>query len=254
MEDSGPAAAERRCPRRLGAELVTVDAGDRTLRAAIDEAIRDWVADPEGTYYLLGSCVGPHPYPWIVAELQAVIGEEARRQLLEACGSLPELVAAAVGGGSNALGLFRAFLADRDVALLGLEAGGDGARPGRHAATVRHGRPGVLHGCYSLLLQDDDGQVLDTHSISAGLDYPGVGPAHAFLAEIGRVSYETVSDAEALAALDLCCAREGILPALESAHALAGAARWARDRGGARVVVGLSGRGDKDLDTLRGGA
>jgi len=236
--------------RRLGARLVEVREGDRTLRAAIDEAIRDWVSDPEGTYYLLGSAVGPHPYPWIVRELQSVIGREARAQILQRAGRLPDLVAACVGGGSNAIGLFHAFLGDGPVDLLGVEAGGRGGGPGENAATLRHGRPGVLHGSHSLLLQDAHGQVLGTHSVSAGLDYPGVGPEHAFLREIGRVRYEAASDAEAVAAFEECAASEGILPALEPAHALAGARRWAREHPGALVLVGLSGRGDKDLPAL----
>ena len=253
----GAVDAERQRPnvdrmRRLGAEVRLVDSGDRTLRAAIDEAMRDWVAHPRDTYYLLGSAVGPHPYPWLVRELQCVIGREARRQFLERAEALPSAVFACVGGGSNAIGLFHPFLADRDVTLVGVEAGGRGARAGENAATLVHGRPGVLHGSYSLLLQDDDGQVVETHSISAGLDYPGVGPEHALLREIGRVVYVTASDDEAVAALAECCASEGILPALESAHALAGARRYASAHPQARILVGLSGRGDKDLEAIGG--
>ncbi len=236
--------------RRLGAEVVPVTSGDRTLRAAIDEALRDWVSDPEGTYYLLGSVVGPHPYPYLVRELQAVIGREAREQFLARTGALPELVVACVGGGSNAIGLFHAFLGDPVVEIVGVEAGGRGAGLGENAATLSFGRPGVLHGTYSLLLSDDHGLVHETHSISAGLDYPGVGPEHAFLATLGRVRYEYAGDAEALAALDECCELEGILPALESAHAFAGAKRWARAHPGKRLLIGLSGRGDKDMPTL----
>jgi tryptophan synthase beta chain len=236
--------------RRFGAELVPVAAGDATLRAAIDEALRDWVSDPDGTYYLIGSVVGPHPYPWLVATLQAVIGTEARAQLQAARGRLPDAVAACVGGGSNAIGLFRAFVADEAVELHGFEAGGRGAAVGEHAATVSYGSPGVLHGAYSLLLHDGDGQIRDTHSIAPGLDYPGVGPEHALLARSGRVRYESVSDREALEAFDACCRLEGILPALESAHALAGASRIARARPSALILVGLSGRGDKDLAAL----
>ncbi|MCL7972193.1 MAG: tryptophan synthase subunit beta [marine benthic group bacterium] len=236
----------------LGAEVVQVTSGDRTLRAAIDEALRDWVSDPEGTYYLLGSAVGPHPYPWLVRELQAVIGIEARDGMIRATGSLPDGVVACVGGGSNAIGLFHPFLADAEVELLGIEAGGSGTGLGEHAATASHGSPGVLHGSRSLLLQDPYGQVRDTHSVSAGLDYPGVGPEHSFLAEIGRVRYEAVGDGEAVAALEECAAAEGIIPALESAHALAGAKRWARERPGAVILLGLSGRGDKDLGILDG--
>jgi tryptophan synthase beta chain len=236
--------------RRLGAEVIPVTSGDQTLRAAIDEALRDWVSDPEGTYYLLGSVVGPHPYPYLVRELQAVIGREARDQIVQRAGGLPDLVIACVGGGSNAIGLFHGFLADPDVQILGIEAGGHGAGLGANSATISFGRPGVLHGCYSLLLSDDDGQVQETHSISAGLDYPGVGPEHALLATTGRVSYASADDAEALDALDECCELEGILPALETAHAFAGAKRWARDNPGKRILIGLSGRGDKDMPTL----
>jgi len=251
----GSVDAERQAPNvlrmnRLGAEVVKVTTGDQTLRAAIDEALRDWVSDPEGTYYLLGSAVGPHPYPWLVRSLQSVIGNEARKQILEAVGELPDVAIACVGGGSNAIGLFHAFISDPDVELLGVEAGGSGPETGCHGATIAHGRMGVLHGSHSLLLQDEHGQVSDTHSISAGLDYPGVGPEHAFLASIGRASYTTASDAEALSALEECCALEGILPALESAHALAGARSWAADRPGCRILIGLSGRGDKDMPAL----
>jgi len=234
----------------FGAEVRAVTSGDQTLRAAIDEALRAWVADPDGTYYLIGSVVGPHPYPWLVREFQAVIGREARAQVLERGPRLPDALVACVGGGSNAIGLFHAFVHDERVALLGIEAGGTGSEPGRHAATLAHGSPGVLHGSYSLLLQDAHGQVLETHSISAGLDYPGVGPEHALLQAAGRARYETASDAEALAASAECCALEGILPALESAHALAGARRWAAAHPGGTVLVGLSGRGDKDLGVL----
>ena len=236
--------------RRLGAELVPVESGDQTLRAAIDEALRAWVADPESTYYLLGSAVGPHPYPWLVCELQSVIGREARAQCLEQEGRLPDVAVACVGGGSNAIGLFHPLLGDERISLLGIEAGGAGADRGQNAATILNGTPGVLHGSFSALLQDEHGQIVETHSVAAGLDYPGVGPEHAFLNAIGRVQYESVSDAEALAAVDECCRLEGILPALEPAHALAGAKRWAVDHPGACILIGLSGRGDKDLATL----
>ncbi len=251
----GSVDCERQAPNvdrmhRLGAEVVPVTSGDQTLRAAIDEALRDWVSDPEGTYYLLGSAVGPHPYPYLVRELQSVIGREARAQLLEQAGGLPDAVIACVGGGSNSIGLFHAFLADRDVAIIGVEAGGRGSGLGDNSATLGSGTPGVLHGSYSMLLQDRDGQIQETHSISAGLDYPGVGPEHSLLASIGRVSYETASDDEALDALDECARLEGILPALETAHALAGARRWAAANPGGRIVLGLSGRGDKDMPTL----
>jgi tryptophan synthase beta chain len=240
--------------RRLGAELSPVDVGDRTLRAAIDEAIRDWVSDPGDTYYMIGSAVGPHPYPWLVRTFQAVIGREARAQLRAVRGVLPDAVAACVGGGSNAIGLFAAFLGDPSVALHGFEAGGRGPGPGEHAATVTHGTPGVLHGALSLLLQDADGQAEDTHSVAPGLDYPAVGPEHAFLARSGRAVYAPVGDGEALDAFGACCALEGIIPALESAHALAGARRLAVDRPGRLLVVGLSGRGDKDLPALMAAA
>ena len=251
----GAVDARRQAPNvfrmlQLGAVVHEVETGDQTLRAAIDAALREWVSDPVETYYLLGSAVGPHPYPYLVRELQSVIGDEARWQVLEACGQLPDTAVACVGGGSNAIGLFHPFVADRDVALLGIEAGGCGTLTGQHAATLGHGRPGVLHGCFSQLLQDGDGQVSETHSVSAGLDYPGVGPEHALLAAVGRAHYESVGDDAALEALDQCCLREGILPALESAHALAGARRVARQNPGSIVLVGLSGRGDKDLPVL----
>jgi tryptophan synthase beta chain len=236
----------------LGASVVAVHNGDRTLRAAIDEALRDWVSDPTGTYYLLGSAIGGHPYPYIVRELQAVIGREARAQMLEHAGALPDAVIACVGGGSNAIGLFHPFLGDEAVELLGVEAGGRGVALGDNAATLAHGRPGVLHGSYTVLLQNEDGQIQETHSISAGLDYPGVGPEHALLRQIGRVQYQSATDEEALAGVRECCELEGIIPALESAHALAGARRLAAQRPGARLLVGLSGRGDKDMQTLSG--
>jgi tryptophan synthase beta chain len=250
----GAVDIERQAPnvdrmRRLGAEVVAVTSGDQTLRAAIDEAIRDWVSDPAGTYYLIGSAIGPHPYPLLVRNLQAVIGREARAQILSA-DDLPDAVFACVGGGSNAIGLFHGFLGDRDVQLFGIEAGGTGSALGQHSATLAHGRPGVLHGANTVLLYDADGQIQETHSVSAGLDYPGVGPEHALLQMIGRVHYESASDAEALAALDELCAAEGILPALESSHALAGARRWALNHPGKRILIGLSGRGDKDMPIL----
>ncbi|MEE8477322.1 MAG: tryptophan synthase subunit beta [Gemmatimonadales bacterium] len=242
--------------RLLGAEVVPVEAGDATLRAAIDEAMRDWVSDPEGTFYLLGSVVGPHPYPWLVREFQRVIGIEARDQFLNCTGGLPDACIACVGGGSNAIGLFHPFL-DDPVELIGIEAGGAPGRSGieggaGHAATITHGSPGVLHGCYSMLLQDSDGQILETHSVSAGLDYPGVGPEHAFLNISSNAHYYTVNDSEAIHALEECSRLEGILPALETAHALAGARNYGRDHPGASVLLGCSGRGDKDLDILAG--
>ncbi len=251
----GAVDMERQAPnvgrmRLLGAEVVPVTGGDQTLRAAIDEALRDWVSDPDGTYYLLGSAVGPHPYPYLVREFQSVIGLEARAQMLEQAGALPDVAVACVGGGSNAIGLFHPFVRDTGVALLGLEAGGTGRGLGQNAASLAYGTPGVLQGCYSLLLQDEHGQIQETHSVSAGLDYPGVGPEHALLASIGRVNYEAAEDDESLAALAECCHAEGILPAIETAHAFAGAKRWAREHPGSRVLIGLSGRGDKDMPTL----
>jgi tryptophan synthase beta chain len=252
----GAVDMERQAPnvgrmRLLGATVVPVTSGDRTLRAAIDEALRDWVSDPLGTYYLLGSVVGPHPYPYLVRELQAVIGREARAQMLEVTGRLPDALIACVGGGSNSIGAFHAFLADAGVEIIGVEAGGRGAGLGDNAATVAYGRPGVLHGTYSMLLQDADGQIQETHSVSAGLDYPGVGPEHALLAALGRVHYETAGDEESLASVRSLSELEGILPAIESAHALAAAERWARAHPGGTVLVCLSGRGDKDMPTLQ---
>ncbi len=235
---------------QLGAEVVPVTGGDRTLRAAIDEAFRDWVADPEGSYYLLGSAVGPHPYPYLVRELQSVIGREARAQMLELAGGLPDAAFACVGGGSNAIGLFYPLLGDAGTALFGVEAGGRGPGLGDNSATLATGTPGVLHGSYSVLLHDRDGQIQETHSVSAGLDYPGVGPEHSLLKAIGRVEYISATDEEALEALRECCSSEGILSAIESAHAFVGARRWARDNPGKRILIGLSGRGDKDMPTL----
>jgi tryptophan synthase beta chain len=251
----GAVDMERQAPnvgrmKLLGAEVVPVTGGDQTLRAAIDEALRDWVSDPDGTYYLLGSAVGPHPYPYLVREFQSVIGLEARAQMLEQAGALPDAVVACVGGGSNAIGLFHPFVRDTGVNLLGLEAGGTGTGLGQNAASLAYGTPGVLQGCYSLLLQDEYGQIQETHSVSAGLDYPGVGPEHALLASIGRVAYEAAGDEESLEALAECCRAEGILPAIETAHAFAGAKRWAREHPGSRILIGLSGRGDKDMPTL----
>ncbi|MSQ91797.1 MAG: tryptophan synthase subunit beta [Gammaproteobacteria bacterium] len=252
----GAVDMERQAPnvgrmKLLGAEVIPVTSGDQTLRAAIDEAMRAWVADPMGTYYLLGSAVGPHPYPYLVRELQSVIGREARAQMLAAAGGPPDIAIACVGGGSNAIGLFHPFLNDGSVMLLGIEAGGRGSGLGDNAATLAFGRPGVLHGSFTMLLQDAHGQIQETHSVSAGLDYSGVGPEHALLHAIGRVRYEVANDDEALAAVDLCSRLEGILPALESAHALAGARRHAMEHPGSRILVGLSGRGDKDMSTLQ---
>jgi tryptophan synthase beta chain len=252
----GSVDMERQAPnvgrmKLLGAEVVPVTSGDQTLRAAIDEALRDWVSDPDGTYYLIGSAIGPHPYPYLVREFQSVIGLEARAQMLDQAGALPDVAVACVGGGSNAIGLFHPFVKDLGVKLLGLEAGGTGSGLGQNAASIAYGTPGVLQGCYSLLLQDPHGQIQETHSVSAGLDYPGVGPEHALLASIGRVRYEGAEDDESLAALAECCQAEGILPAIESAHAFAGAKRFARANPGSRILIGLSGRGDKDMPTLQ---
>ncbi|HWK74227.1 MAG TPA: tryptophan synthase subunit beta [Povalibacter sp.] len=252
----GSVDMERQAPnvgrmKLLGAEVVPVTSGDQTLRAAVDEALRDWVTDPNGTYYCIGSAIGPHPYPYIVRELQSVIGREAREQMLAITGKLPDIAVACVGGGSNAIGLFHPFVKDHEVALLGLEAGGAGDGLGQNAASLAYGSPGVLQGTYSMLLQDENGQIQETQSVSAGLDYPGVGPEHALLMTIGRVKYEAVNDDDALAALAECCAAEGILPAIESSHALAGAKRHARANPGSRILIGLSGRGDKDMPTLQ---
>lgn len=240
--------------RLLGAEVRAVTSGSQTLKDAINAAIRDWVTNVRSTYYLLGSALGPHPYPTMVRDFQAVIGREARRQVLEQVGRLPDLCLACVGGGSNAIGLFDAFRGDPQVRLVGVEAGGQGLASGKHAARFgdpRLGRPGVLHGTYTYLLQNDDGQVAATHSISAGLDYPAVGPEHAYLREIGRAEYTAIEDDQALAGFQLLARSEGILPALESAHAIAEAARLAPDyRPDQVLLINLSGRGDKDLDSV----
>jgi tryptophan synthase beta chain len=236
--------------RLLGAEVIPVTAGSRTLKDAINEAMRDWVTNVDSTHYLLGTVAGPHPFPMMVREFHRIIGEEARAQVLELAGRLPDLVAACVGGGSNAIGIFHAFLDDPQVELLGLEAGGDGIETGRHASSITGGLPGVLHGNRTFVLQDEDGQTIESHSISAGLDYPGVGPEHAWLAESGRARYEPVTDTEAMDAFQLLSRTEGIIPAIESAHALAGAIREGRRLGPDGVIlVNLSGRGDKDVDT-----
>ena len=236
--------------KMLGAEVVSVTSGSRTLKDAINEALRDWVASVDTTSYLFGTAAGPHPFPSMVRDLTRGIGDEARRQVLELDGRLPDAAVACVGGGSNAIGLFTAFIDDPDVRLVGIEAGGDGVETGRHAATITGGGVGVLHGARSFLLQDDDGQTVESHSISAGLDYPGVGPEHSFLADIGRASYVPATDAEAMSAFDLLCKTEGIIPAIESAHALAGALRLAEELGpDSTILVNLSGRGDKDVHT-----
>ena len=234
----------------LGAEVVPVRTGSRTLKDAINEAMRDWVANVADTHYLLGTVAGPHPFPQMVRDFHRVIGVEARAQLLAEYERLPDLVAACVGGGSNAIGIFHAFLDDPDVALYGFEAGGEGIESGRHAATITGGAVGVLHGTRSYLLQDDEGQTIESHSVSAGLDYPGVGPEHAWLAQTGRARYEPIDDDAAMSAFALLSRTEGILPAIESAHALAGALRVGRELGPeALILVSLSGRGDKDVVT-----
>ena len=236
--------------RLLGAEVIAVKTGSRTLKDAINEAMRDWVTNVETTNYIFGTVAGPHPFPEMVRDFQKIIGEEARAQVLELTGALPTAVVACVGGGSNAIGIFHAFLDDADVALYGFEAGGEGVDTERHAATITKGRPGVLHGARSYLLQDDDGQTIESHSISAGLDYPGVGPEHSWLASIGRAEYRAVTDAAAMEALRLLTRTEGIIPAIESAHALAGAIELGKELGPeATILVNLSGRGDKDMDT-----
>ena len=235
--------------RLLGAEVVAVTTGSRTLKDAINEALRDWVANVAGTHYLLGTVAGPHPFPTMVRDFHSVIGIEARSQMLDQFGSLPDAVVACVGGGSNAIGIFHAFL-DDDVRLVGMEAAGDGVANGRHAATLSAGRPGVLHGAMSYLLQNQDGQTLESHSISAGLDYPGVGPEHSWLKDIGRAEYVPVTDSEAMEALRTLSQTEGIIPAIETAHALAGISQLMPTlKPGSKVLVNLSGRGDKDMET-----
>jgi tryptophan synthase beta chain len=237
--------------RLLGAEVLKVDAGSRTLKDAINEAMRDWVTNVGDTYYLLGSVLGPHPYPLMVREFQAVIGREAREQILELAGRLPDAIVACVGGGSNAIGMFDAFIADRGVRLIGVEAGGDNIVPGRHAARFAGGSAGVLQGTRTFVLQDEDGNIEPTHSISAGLDYAAVGPEHAWLRESGRAEYGYVTDDAALEAFQALARLEGILPALESAHAIAYARTLAEELGSsANIVVNLSGRGDKDVQTV----
>lgn len=251
----GAVDVERQAPNvdrmvRLGAEVCPVETGDKTLRAAIDEALREWVTDPAGTYYLIGSAVGAHPYPYLVRELQSVIGQEARQQMIDQAGGLPDVAFACVGGGSNAIGLFYPLLGDSEIELIGVEAGGTGDGLGQNAATLATGTPGVLQGSYSIILQDQHGNVQETHSISAGLDYSGVGPEHALLQAAGRVTYVAASDSDALAALEELCETEGILTALETAHAYASAREWAQANPGKRILIGNSGRGDKDMPTL----
>ena len=233
----------------LGAEVIPVTSGSRTLKDAINEALRDWVASVDDTHYMLGTAAGSHPFPAMVRDFCRGIGDEARAQCLELTGALPDSVAACVGGGSNAIGLFTAFVEDPAVAIFGFEAGGDGVDTGRHAATINAGQVGVLHGARTYVLQDEDGQTTESHSISAGLDYPGVGPEHAWLAETGRASYRPVTDAAAMDAMALLSRAEGIIPAIESAHAVAGALEVAEEQPGTTILVNLSGRGDKDMGT-----
>ncbi|MGK8504965.1 tryptophan synthase subunit beta [Nocardia asiatica] len=236
--------------RLLGAEVISVTSGSQTLKDAINEALRDWVTNAEDTYYCFGTAAGPHPFPMLVRDFQRIVGMEARAQVQASTGRLPDAVVACVGGGSNAIGIFHAFLDDADVRLIGYEAAGDGVDTGRHAATFTGGTPGAFQGAYSYLLQDEDGQTIESHSISAGLDYPGVGPEHAYLKDIGRAEYQPVTDTEAMDALLLLSRTEGIIPAIESAHAVAGALRLGKELGpDAIILVNLSGRGDKDMDT-----
>ena len=234
----------------LGAEVVPVTSGSRTLKDAINEAMRDWVTNVADTHYLLGTVAGPHPFPTMVRDFHKIIGEEAREQMLALTGRLPDAILACVGGGSNAIGIFNAFIPDRQVRLIGLEAGGDGIETGRHAATITGGTPGVLHGTRSYVLQDANGQTIESHSISAGLDYPGVGPEHAYLHDIGRAEYRAINDDAAMAAFSLLSRTEGIIPAIETAHALAGAILVGKELGPtANLLINLSGRGDKDVQT-----
>ena len=234
----------------LGAEVVSVQSGSQTLKDAINDAMRDWVTNVDRTHYILGTVTGPHPFPMMVRDFQRVIGDEARQQVIDLTGSLPDAVIACVGGGSNAMGIFTAFLEDADVRLYGFEAGGDGVETGRHAARMAGGSPGVLHGTRTYVMQDEMGQTVPSHSISAGLDYPGVGPQHAWLHETGRATYAPISDVEAMAAFELVCRTEGIIPAIESAHAVAGALQVGRELGPDSVLlVNMSGRGDKDVAT-----
>jgi len=236
--------------RLLGAEVIPVTTGSRTLKDAINEALRDWVANVDTTHYLLGTAAGGHPFPMMVRNFHKVIGNEARAQVLEQAGRLPDAVTACVGGGSNAIGIFHGFIDDKDVRLVGFEPGGHGIESGEHGATLSEGSPGMLHGAKSYLLQDEDGQTIEAYSISAGLDYPGVGPEHAWLKDTGRAEYRSVTDAEAMAAFQLLSRTEGIIPAIESAHALAGTIKLGQELGpDGLIVVCLSGRGDKDMDT-----
>jgi tryptophan synthase beta chain len=234
----------------LGAEVIPVTTGSKTLKDAINEAMRDWVTNVDTTHYLLGTVAGPHPFPEMVRDFHKIIGEEAREQVLELTGRLPDAVLACVGGGSNAIGIFHRFIADENVRLIGLEAGGDGIETGRHASTISGGSVGVLHGTRTYVLQDENGQTVESHSISAGLDYPGVGPEHAILNDTGRAEYRSITDAEAMEAFSLLSKTEGIIPAIETAHALAGAMKVGKELGPDSILlINLSGRGDKDVHT-----
>ena len=236
--------------KMLGAEVVPVTQGSKTLKDAINEAMRDWVTNVKTTHYLLGTVAGPHPFPTVVRDFHKIIGEESRDQILKLTGRLPDAVLACVGGGSNAIGIFHAFIQDNQVRLIGLEAGGSGIESGKHASSISGGSPGVLHGNRTYVLQDSDGQTMESHSISAGLDYPGVGPEHAYLHDIGRAEYYSITDDEAMSAFSLLCKSEGIIPAIETAHALAGAIKIGKELGSkANLLINLSGRGDKDVQT-----
>ena len=236
--------------KMLGAEVVPVTQGSKTLKDAINEAMRDWVTNVKTTHYLLGTVAGPHPFPTVVRDFHKIIGEESRDQILKLTGRLPDAVLACVGGGSNAIGIFHAFIPDNQVRLIGLEAGGSGIESGKHASSISGGSPGVLHGNRTYVLQDSDGQTMESHSISAGLDYPGVGPEHAYLNDIGRAEYYSITDDEAMSAFSLLCKSEGIIPAIETAHALAGAIKIGKELGSkANLLINLSGRGDKDVQT-----
>jgi tryptophan synthase beta chain len=236
--------------RLLGSEVVSVESGSQTLKDAINEAFRDWVTNADNTYYCFGTAAGPHPFPTMVRDFQRIVGLETRVQIQAQAGRLPDAVTACVGGGSNAIGIFHPFIDDPGVRLVGFEAAGDGVETGRHAATFTGGSPGAFQGSFSYLLQDEDGQTIESHSISAGLDYPGVGPEHAWLRETGRAEYRPITDVEAMDAFRLLCRTEGIIPAIESAHAVAGAVKLGAELGkGAVIVVNLSGRGDKDVET-----
>ena len=236
--------------KMLGAEVVPVTQGSKTLKDAINEAMRDWVTNVKTTHYLLGTVAGPHPFPTVVRDFHKIIGEESRDQIIKSTGRLPDAVLACVGGGSNAIGIFHAFIPDDQVRLIGLEAGGSGIASGKHASSISGGSPGVLHGNRTYVLQDSDGQTMESHSISAGLDYPGVGPEHAYLHDIGRAEYYSITDDEAMSAFSLLCKSEGIIPAIETAHALAGAIKIGQELGNkAHLLINLSGRGDKDVQT-----